>query len=83
LMLWSLLKGKVKSLFGYGNYTLLVVQPCGKQLTEIARLLEAGRVRPVIDRVLPLENAAEGHEYLERGHARGKVILTVNKSSEG
>lgn len=82
LMLWSLLKSKVKSIFGYGNYTLLMVRPSGKQLTEVAKLLEAGRIRPVVEHVLPLEKAAEGHEYLEQGHARGKVILSVHNSYE-
>lgn len=81
LMLRSLISGKIKNVFGYGSYSLLLVQPSGKQLLEIAKLLAADRIRPVIDHELPLEKAAEGHEYLEQGHAHGKVILTVADES--
>jgi len=39
--------------------------------------MAAGKVKPLIDRVLPLEQAAEAHAYLEEGHAKGKVVLKV------
>jgi NADPH:quinone reductase-like Zn-dependent oxidoreductase len=40
-------------------------------------LLQAGMVAPVIDRAYPLSEAAEVIRYLETGHARGKVVITV------
>jgi len=40
-------------------------------------LIEAGKVKSVIDRVYPLSEAAEAHKYMEKGHARGKVIITM------
>ena len=40
-------------------------------------LLEAGKVVPIIDRCYPLSQAAEAMRYLEEGHARGKVIITL------
>ena len=40
-------------------------------------LIEAGKVKPVIDRTYPLAEAAEAIRYLEAGHARGKVVVTV------
>jgi len=40
-------------------------------------LIEAGKVTSVIDRVYPLSEAAEAHRYVEKGHARGKVILKM------
>jgi NADPH2:quinone reductase len=46
---------------------------------EVWPLLESGRVRPVVDLVLPLEQAAEGHRQLEAGTITGKVVLTVTK----
>jgi NADPH:quinone reductase-like Zn-dependent oxidoreductase len=40
-------------------------------------LIEAGKVIPVIDRCYPLSETAEAIRYLEAGHARGKVVITV------
>jgi NADPH:quinone reductase-like Zn-dependent oxidoreductase len=40
-------------------------------------LVASGKVKPVVDRVFPLERAAEAHEYLERGRQLGKVVLTI------
>jgi NADPH:quinone reductase-like Zn-dependent oxidoreductase len=39
--------------------------------------MESGKVTPVIDRTYKLSEAAEALRYLERGHARGKVVVTV------
>src|SRR3990172_8769185 len=56
---------------------LLVVQPNRKDLVFITELYEAGKVVPVIDRRYPLINVPEALRYLGEGHARGKVIITV------
>jgi NADPH:quinone reductase-like Zn-dependent oxidoreductase len=48
-----------------------------KDLVFIKGLLEAGKVVPVIDRRYPLRETAEAIRYLEAGHAKGKVIITV------
>ena len=40
-------------------------------------LLEAGKVVPVIDRRYPLSETAEAIQYLEKGHAQGKVVVTM------
>ena len=49
-------------------------------LMTLADLLEQGEVRSVIDRCYPLSEAAEAIRYLEKGHARGKVVLSVRTS---
>ncbi len=46
-------------------------------LAQLKDLLEAGKVVPVIDRTYPLAETPEAIRYLEEGHARGKVVLTV------
>jgi len=46
-------------------------------LTELANLMESGKVTPVIDRTYPLTEAPEAIAYLEKGHARGKVVVIV------
>jgi NADPH:quinone reductase-like Zn-dependent oxidoreductase len=53
-----------------------------EDLVFIKELLEAGKVVPVIDRRYPLRETAEAIRYLEAGHARGKVIITVEQNSE-
>jgi NADPH:quinone reductase-like Zn-dependent oxidoreductase len=52
-------------------------KPNREDLIFIKELIEAGKVKPVIDRRYPLSKAAEAIRYLERGHARGKVIIII------
>ena len=48
-----------------------------KDLEFIAKLVEIGKIRPVIDRRYSLDKAAEAMRYLGEGHARGKVVINV------
>jgi NADPH:quinone reductase-like Zn-dependent oxidoreductase len=48
-----------------------------KDLPFITELIEAGRLKPVIDRRYPLQKTAEAYRYYEEGHARGKIVITV------
>lgn len=57
--------------------TNYLVEPNGKELAEIAHLIDNGRVIPEIDRIYPLRAAAEAQAHLENEHVRGKVILQV------
>ena len=50
------------------------------QLVEIARLIDAGEIRPVLDAVLPLARACEAFERGLAGHVRGKIVLRVDDS---
>ena len=49
----------------------------GDRVRTLARLLQAGTMRPVIAHVLPLEEAVEAHRLLETGHSGGKIVLRV------
>ena len=53
------------------------VQPNAAELAEIARLVDAGRVKPFVQTVLPLSEARKAHELSETGHTRGKIVLKV------
>ena len=48
-----------------------------KDLTVLSDLMQSGKVTPVIDRTYALSQIAEAIRYLEQGHARGKVVITV------
>ena len=58
-------------------YSFLFVHPDGNQLAEIGELLKSERIRPVIDKVFPFEQAQEALEYLEQGRAKGKVVVRM------
>jgi len=53
------------------------VQPDGAQLRAIAKLIDSAKLRPAIDRILPLSEARRAHELSQNGHARGKIVLRV------
>jgi NADPH:quinone reductase-like Zn-dependent oxidoreductase len=57
-----------------------LVEPDGRALDEIARLLANGTLRVTIDEVFPLERAADSHRRLERGGVRGKLVLATQNS---
>lgn len=59
------------------DYSFLFVRPDGQQLENIGALLEAGSIRPVIDKVFPFEQAVEALDYLAQGRARGKVVVKI------
>jgi NADPH:quinone reductase-like Zn-dependent oxidoreductase len=53
------------------------VQPNVEQLNTLAGMLDAGKIKPVVETVLPLEKAAEAQELNKTGHTRGKIVLRV------
>ncbi len=54
-----------------------IVEPNSSQLTQIAELIDAGSIRPIVEAVLPLARAREMYEQGLRGHTRGKLVLWV------
>jgi alcohol dehydrogenase len=50
----------------------------GRQLTEIASLIDQGIIRPVVDRVFPFASTKEAMAYVEAGRAKGKVVVSLS-----
>jgi NADPH:quinone reductase-like Zn-dependent oxidoreductase len=48
-----------------------------EDMLVLKELIEAGKVTPVIDRTYPLTEAPQAIRYLEQGHARGKLVITI------
>ena len=59
------------------DYSFLFMQANGKQLLEIGKLIEAGVISPVVDKVFPFEDINEAMSYVASGRAKGKVIVKV------
>jgi len=61
----------------HGRVLSFMMRPNQQDLTFLRGLLEAGKVKPVMDRSFPLASVADALEYLHEGHARGKIAVTV------
>ncbi|WP_456274752.1 NADP-dependent oxidoreductase [Bacillus sp. AK031] len=59
------------------QYSFLFMKPSGEQLRIIADYIESGKIKPVIDRVFPFEDAQKAMEYAESGRAKGKIIVKI------
>jgi len=81
-ILQAALLGPLLSLIGRKKMCLFMANINRKDLVVLKDLLEAGRVVPVIDRRYPLSEVAEAIRYLEEGHARGKVVITMEHRGE-
>ncbi|BCC30571.1 NADP-dependent oxidoreductase [Bacillus cereus] len=77
--LFSLASRKLTALEKKHNaqYSFLFMKPSGDQLRTIANYIEAGKIKPVIDRVFPFEDAQKAMEYSESGRAKGKIIVKI------
>jgi NADPH:quinone reductase-like Zn-dependent oxidoreductase len=73
----AMLLGPWLSMIGTKKMGNMMAKPNNKDLAFLKELIEAGKVKPVIDRCYPLAEVPEALRYLEEGHAQGKVVITV------
>ena len=72
----SLLFGWLLSI-GSKKIRTIAAKPVQKDLEFLAKLVEEGKIKPVIEKRYPLDQTAEAMRYLSAGHAKGKVVITV------
>jgi len=73
--------GPLISMTGSKKMGLLMHKPNKKDLNYMNGLFEAGKVKPVIDRLYPLSEVAEALRYFGEGHVKGKVVITVEDTN--
>jgi len=76
-MFQAILLGPLMSMTGKKRMTSMLVKPNQADLQFVGKLLFSGKIMPVIDRNYPLRQTPDAIRYLEKGHAAGKVVITI------
>jgi NADPH:quinone reductase-like Zn-dependent oxidoreductase len=77
-LLQSLISAKACNTVLYGiDATWFILHPSRDQLIRIGELIDSGRVKPVVDTILPLSQASQAYEGAKGVHKHGKIVLRV------
>jgi NADPH:quinone reductase-like Zn-dependent oxidoreductase len=76
--LWFMTRKRRRAAARAGSrFAWIFMRPDADQLAEVARWIDAGTLRPIVHRTYPLADAREAFAELERGRARGKIVVTI------
>lgn len=76
LLSWSIRhKAKKRGI----TYSFLFMQPNGQQLSEISKLVESGKINPIVDKTYGLSEIKDAFQYVNTGRAKGKVVLKITE----
>lgn len=76
LLSWSIRhKAKKRAI----TYSFLFMQPNGQQLSEISKLVESGKINPIVDKTYELSEIKDAFQYVNTGRAKGKVVLKITE----
>ena len=76
LLSWSIRhKAKKRDI----SYSFLFIQPNGQQLSEISKLVESGKINPVVDKTYTFSEIKDAFHYVNTGRAKGKIVLKISE----
>jgi len=63
----------------HANYRFIFMKSSGSQLAQIARFIEDGIIKPIVDKEFSFEESQKAMDYLELGHSRGKIVIKIRE----